>query len=82
MREALLAIKLQLDETVRQTNQMLALARTDSARASNRREAVDLSALAEAGTRAMVDGRTRRAASTWASSPPPRRCGCWRNRRC
>lgn len=31
MRHALTAIKLQLDETVRQTNQMLALARTDSA---------------------------------------------------
>ena len=30
-RDALVAIKAQLDETVRQTNQMLALARTDSA---------------------------------------------------
>lgn len=31
LRDALLAVKLQLDETIRQTNQMLALARVDSA---------------------------------------------------
>ncbi len=52
MRHALTAIKLQLDETVRQTNQMLALARADSAPSFDvAGEAVDLSALAEAGTR-------------------------------
>ncbi len=49
MQCALRAIKAQLDETVRQTNQMLALARADSAQLPN--ETVDLSALAEAATR-------------------------------
>ena len=48
-REALAAIKTQLDETVRQTNQMLALARTDSVELEP--EAVDAGALAEAVTR-------------------------------
>jgi two-component system sensor histidine kinase TctE len=46
---ALVAIKSQLDETVRQTNQMLALARTDSA--AFEPEALDLTALAEGVTR-------------------------------
>lgn len=45
MRQALAAIKLQLDETVRQTNQMLALARTDSA--EFRPQPTNLRALAE-----------------------------------
>jgi two-component system, OmpR family, sensor histidine kinase TctE len=48
-RQALSAIKLQLDETVRQTNQMLALARTDSAEITP--EPVDLEALVQAVTR-------------------------------
>ena len=48
--DALLAVKAQLEETVRQTNQMLALARTDSAEL--RSEPLDLGALAEQGTRA------------------------------
>lgn len=48
-REALLAIKTQLDETVRQTNQMLALARAESAGLEP--EQVDASALAERLTR-------------------------------
>ncbi|HSW09245.1 sensor histidine kinase [Aquabacterium sp.] len=50
MHDALLAIKAQLDETVRQTNQMLTLARADTAALS--REPVDVVALAEAVTRA------------------------------
>ncbi len=45
-REALLALRTQLDETVRQTNQMLALARADSAELQA--EPVDANALAEA----------------------------------
>ena len=49
MGEALQAIKSQLDETVRQTNQMLALARADSA--GLELQAVDAGALAEASTR-------------------------------
>jgi two-component system, OmpR family, sensor histidine kinase TctE len=49
LHEALLAVKAQLDETVRQTNQMLALARTDSAELIAER--VALGALAEEGTR-------------------------------
>lgn len=48
-RDALTAIKSQLDETVRQTNQMLALARTDSAEFEPER--VDVAALAEGVTR-------------------------------
>lgn len=48
-RQALSAIKTQLDETVRQANQMLALARTDSAEVIA--EPVDLDALAQAVTR-------------------------------
>jgi two-component system sensor histidine kinase TctE len=48
-RQALAAIKSQLEETVRQTNQMLALARADSADVSL--EPVDLEALAQAVTR-------------------------------
>ncbi|HEY0858591.1 MAG TPA: sensor histidine kinase N-terminal domain-containing protein, partial [Albitalea sp.] len=48
-REALAAIRTQLDETVRQTNQMLALARADSVELEP--EAVDAGALAEAVTR-------------------------------
>lgn len=48
-REALLAIKAQLDETVRQTNQMLALARVDSAEVVL--ETLDLGTLAESVTR-------------------------------
>jgi two-component system, OmpR family, sensor histidine kinase TctE len=48
-REALTAIKTQLDETVRQTNQMLALARADSANIAA--EALDLDNLAQAVTR-------------------------------
>ncbi len=43
--EALVAIKAQLDETVRQTNQMLALARVDSVQIQP--EVMDVSALAE-----------------------------------
>lgn len=50
LQDALLAVKAQLDETVRQTNQMLALARTDSAEVTS--EAVSLCSLAEEGTRA------------------------------
>lgn len=51
-RNALVAIKLQLDETVRQTNQMLALARADSAEGAEVvAETVDLNALAQAVTR-------------------------------
>jgi two-component system, OmpR family, sensor histidine kinase TctE len=49
-REALQALRSQLDETVRQTNQMLALARADSAELPS--ELVDATALAEAVTRA------------------------------
>lgn len=49
MRDALAAVKAQLDETVRQTNQMLALARTDAADLA--REYFDLVALATASTR-------------------------------
>jgi len=48
-KQALQAIRSQLDETVRQTNQMLALARTDNAEISS--EPVDLSELAQAVTR-------------------------------
>lgn len=48
-RSALAAIKSQLDETVRQTNQMLALARTDSADLPP--EAVDLTTMAAELTR-------------------------------
>lgn len=48
-REALLAIKTQLEETVRQTNQMLALARVDSA--GLKAEVVDASELVEMATR-------------------------------
>jgi two-component system, OmpR family, sensor histidine kinase TctE len=51
-RKALEAIKLQLDETVRQTNQMLALARADSAEGAEvAAETVDLNALAQEVTR-------------------------------
>lgn len=49
LREALLAIKTQLDETVRQTNQMLALARVDSAALKS--DTVDVSELVEKTTR-------------------------------
>jgi two-component system sensor histidine kinase TctE len=49
LQQALRAIKTQLDETVRQTNQMLALARADSAELAS--EPVDLSALAAAAVR-------------------------------
>ena len=49
MRAALSAMKAQLDETVRQTNQMLSLARTDAAELEL--EPVDLVALATAVTR-------------------------------
>jgi two-component system sensor histidine kinase TctE len=49
-REALQALRNQLDETVRQTNQMLALARADSAELPS--EWVDATALAETVTRA------------------------------
>ena len=48
-RDVLLAIKAQLEETVRQTNQMLALARVDSA--DVKLEFVDVHALAEEVTR-------------------------------
>ncbi len=48
-RQALEAIRLQLDEAVRQTNQMLALARADSAEVAP--EAVDLNEAARAVTR-------------------------------
>ncbi len=48
-RSALQAIKVQLDETVRQTNQMLALARTDSTEITP--EPVDATRLAEGLTR-------------------------------
>lgn len=50
LHDALLAVKAQLDETVRQTNQMLALARTDSAELAV--EQVALNSLAEEGARA------------------------------
>ncbi|MHB1198790.1 MAG: sensor histidine kinase [Polaromonas sp.] len=49
MRTALQAIKAQLDETVRQTNQMLSLARADTVELAT--EPCDLVALAEAVTR-------------------------------
>ncbi|MBK6854388.1 MAG: sensor histidine kinase N-terminal domain-containing protein [Burkholderiales bacterium] len=56
---ALLAVKAQLDETVRQTNQMLALARTDSADVAS--ESIALASLAEEGTRAWwAEARARR----------------------
>lgn len=48
-REALLAIKTQLEETVRQTNQMLALARVDSA--GLKAETVNVSQMVEETTR-------------------------------
>lgn len=48
-REALLAIKTQLEETVRQTNQMLALARVDSA--ALKADTVDVSELVETTAR-------------------------------
>lgn len=48
-REALAAIKAQLEETVRQTNQMLALARLDSAEITL--ELLDVTAIAEKSTR-------------------------------
>jgi len=48
-REVLVAIKAQLEETVRQTNQMLALARLDSAEVVL--ESIDINALAEEVTR-------------------------------
>ena len=48
-REALQAVKAQLDEAIRQTNQMLALAHADSAELAP--EPLDLGALAEATTR-------------------------------
>jgi two-component system sensor histidine kinase TctE len=58
MHQALLAIKAQLDETVRQTNQMLALARADSAELAA--EPVDLMALATDLTReGWAEARTR-----------------------
>ena len=50
LRDALLAIKAQLEETIRQTNQMLSLARADSAELVP--ESINLSALAESVTRA------------------------------
>jgi two-component system sensor histidine kinase TctE len=50
LRGALLAIKAQLEETIRQTNQMLSLARADSAELVP--EAVNLAGLAENVTRA------------------------------
>ena len=50
LRDALLAVKAQLEETIRQTNQMLSLARADSAELVP--EPVDLAALAEDVTRA------------------------------
>lgn len=49
-REALIAIKVQLEETVRQTNQMLSLARVDSAELAL--QWLDINALAEEVTRA------------------------------
>lgn len=49
LREALLAIKAQLEETVRQTNQMLSLARVDSSEVAL--EMLDLGALVEGVTR-------------------------------
>ena len=49
MREALLAVKQQLDEAVRQTNQMLSLAHADSAELAT--QPLDLVALAETVTR-------------------------------
>jgi two-component system sensor histidine kinase TctE len=50
LHDALLAVKAQLDETVRQTNQMLALARTDSAELAA--ESIHLDAFADEVTRA------------------------------
>lgn len=50
VRDALLALKAQLEDTVRRTNQMLALARADSAEAEL--APIDLNALAETETRA------------------------------
>lgn len=54
-REALQAVKVQLDEAIRQTNQMLALARVDSAHGADSAELatrpLDLSAMAEELTR-------------------------------
>ena len=50
LQHALLAVKAQLDETVRQTNQMLALARADSAELVP--EPIALNGLADEGTRA------------------------------
>ena len=65
-RQALAAIKAQLDETVRQTNQMLALARTDSAEVVAR---AGRPRCAGAGSDPpVVDARRAPAASTSASS--------------
>ena len=59
VRDALVAIKTQLDDTVRRTNQMLALARADSASLSL--SPVDLNALAESVTRSYwIEARERR----------------------
>ncbi|MDD2808603.1 sensor histidine kinase [Rhodoferax sp.] len=58
MKQALVAIKLQVDDTVRQTNQMLALARADTL--EWHMEPCDLIALAQAVTRAAwPDARSR-----------------------
>ncbi|MDD5028785.1 MAG: sensor histidine kinase N-terminal domain-containing protein [Rhodoferax sp.] len=58
-REVLMAIKAQLEETVRQTNQMLALARVDSAAVTL--ELLDLNTLAESATRSWwAQARTQR----------------------
>jgi len=59
LRDALLAVRSQLEETVRQTNQMLALARTDTAELVS--EPIDLLPFAEDVTRAWwTDARAGR----------------------
>lgn len=69
MRDALAAIKAQLDETVRQTNQMLSLARVDAAELAP--APFDLVALAAATTRAFL-ATAREAGIDLGLDAPPR----------
>lgn len=69
LREALPAIKAQLDETVRQTNQMLALARADSAELQV--EPVDLAAFAADVTRAWWAEASERGIDLGLEAPEP-----------
>jgi two-component system sensor histidine kinase TctE len=73
VREALQAMRQQLDEATRQVNQMLALARADAAELD--RQAVDLVALARELTRPWWP-RARAAAIDLASKAACRHCRC------